>query len=165
MEIIDFIYNNLKWHCLKKTQNKEDVEDLLQDMCEVVLRNQSRFNKMNFVEQKMFITKCLNNKLIDSFRKKRLNPDDFKRVQMPEVFGIIELKEVKGLLAKTKHDQLISFAEGYTLKELAKIKKTSVNTLCARNSYAKEFLKKRLPGQFITTRDKGTSYESKQQRA
>lgn len=146
MEIFDFINNELKWRMLQHIKNWHDNEDLMQEMCEVVCIKKDWFERKPLEEQIKFISRCAVNRFIDKTRyikKTRFNPKYFTRVQQPEVYGIMELKQVEKFLMKDeKGKQLLEFCKGASIKELQKKRGLKECTALGRNRYARHYLKK-----------------------
>jgi DNA-directed RNA polymerase specialized sigma24 family protein len=126
---------------------KEDTDDIVQDLCLMVVKKEDFFNSMDFESQKAFLLKCAKNKVVDRHRKFKRSFDAnlFTNRTEPNVYGIIRLKEVLGFLDKKRSSsksQLLDFAHGYSLNELTKEYNVTLNQAMARHANIRIRLRK-----------------------
>lgn len=102
----------------------QDVEDLLQDMCEIVWRKKEWFEQKDIVAQRKIINICLKNKRIDNLRKLKTERRTFDKYnpypqfQKPQVYSMMELDEVKKKIEDNNLQFMLERAIGFSDDEL-----------------------------------------------
>lgn len=145
-----------------KVGNLEDAEDILHD---VFVKAVNGFNLTEPIDNMAsWLFTIAKNKIVDWYRKKRLKTvslyqeiQDISLIDLIKDEGIdIEQEMIKNIVleaifealeelpVKQKQVFYLQALEGKTFKEIARITKTSINTLLARKRYAVQFLRERL---------------------
>lgn len=130
-----------------KLRSETDAEDLIQDVQERIWKERDSFEGKDIKEQKKIINAYFTNRRIDLLRqkftsKRIVDTRYIVKYQKPEAYSIMQLKEVKTLIkGKVWADQILKFAEGYTIKELQQ-DLLDKNLALSRNFNARVFLKK-----------------------
>lgn len=148
---IKMIYS-YKNFALSLTLNEEDAEDLLHDVVVGIVRNVVSFASLPAGEKRAYTIASIRNKQIDKVRRKQAKGGykcelsnhvvDTRYSAQPDIYGKLELEEVmKAGDGKEICDTLFLYASGYTMREIAEMKKLSLNTALGHNRYARKFLK------------------------
>lgn len=153
----------------KHVANKEDAEDILQDVLYSLV---SGFEEIEFIERiSAWLIKVAKNKIIDSYRKKKPEPfsdeiiikedensDEGLNLSdiMPDLRNLPDeiywqnlfWEEIETALDELPEEQkevfIMNEFEGMSFKEISEIKNKPVNTLLSRKRYAVLYLRKKL---------------------
>ena len=153
----------------KYVPTKEDAEDILQD---VLFSLVSGYEEIEFVERiSAWLMKVAKNKIIDSYRKKKMNVfsdeivlnekmdsddvlsledilPDFSRlpdeIYWQNLFWEVIEESLDELPAEQREVFVMNEFDGMSFKRIAEIKNEPVNTLLSRKRYAVLYLRKKL---------------------
>ncbi len=151
--LLSFIRNRI--------ENREDAEDILQDVFYSTLEGISVTDKIDNLLAWLYT--AARNRIIDWYRKKRLTTYPLEDI---EKYGIDEMIADSGLQPEQEYEKnliietiaenlevlpaeqrrvfILQELEGMTFKEIAEITGEPVNTLISRKRYAVQFLRKQL---------------------
>ena len=151
LETIDALYNL----AIQLTQNRQDAEDLVQDVTLRAYRYFHRFERgTNF---KAWIMTIMRNLYINRYRKRLKEP---VKVEFEEVENFISFPEISGVqeeifseIIRNSIDKLpeelrmvitLFYVDGFTYKEIAKITEVPLGTVMSRLYTARQILKRQL---------------------
>jgi len=137
------------------TGNKHDAEDLLQDLLEYLFTKQTELRKIE--KLKPWLMRCLYNRFIDVYRKKKRQPDleDIDDEKIHSLFHHVDNhqkneqnEEIYNAMNKLSADQravvTLHDINGYTLPELSEIMDTPLGTLKSNLHRARAALKQHI---------------------
>ncbi len=142
-EIYSNYYNDVFRLAYSYTLNRSDAEDILQQTFTKLYKNINQFNETNKVVKKWLFRVTINdskNYLLSAWKRKNAFQEDF------ELFGIKEEEntlfyDLKKIPKKYRITIYLYYFEGYKIKEIADILKTTESNIKQRLKRGKEKLK------------------------
>lgn len=149
-DIIEVYGDNLYRICLIMLGNKQDAEDILQELFIKYMQKAPHF--VDDHHERAWLCRCANNLCKDMirFRKKHKyeNIDDLELGYMMEEDQVV-LGEIMGLSTKYKEVLLLYYSEGYKISEIANMMKSSQNTVKKRLERGRKLLRSHLKEQLL----------------
>lgn len=131
--------------CFMYTRNRDDVEDIFQDVFLQLCRYAERFDSEE--HEKAWLIRVTINKCKDlhkSFFKSRVCPLDDIEIAFEDDTENVVMEEILALPQKFKDVLYLFYYEGYSVPEIAKLLGTKENTLYSHLRRAKTILKNKL---------------------
>lgn len=133
--------------CFMYTKNRDDVEDIFQDVFLQLCRYEERFDSEE--HEKAWLIRVTINKCKDlhkSFFKSRVYPLDDIEITFEDETDNVVLEEILALPKKFKDVIYLFYYEGYSVSEISELLGTKENTVYSHLHRAKQKLKKSLRG-------------------
>lgn len=133
--------------CFMYTKNRDDVEDIFQDVFLQLCRYEERFDSEE--HEKAWLIRVTINKCKDlhkSFFKSRVYPLDDIEITFEDDTDNVVLEEILALPKKFKDVIYLFYYEGYSVPEISELLGTKENTVYSHLHRAKQKLKKNLRG-------------------
>lgn len=149
-DVIEVYGDNLFRICLIMLQNKQDAEDILQEILIKYMQKAPKFVDSN--HEKAWLFRCTNNLCKDMlrFRKRHRceNIDELGLDYMMEEDKLV-LEEIMSLPTKYKEVLLLYYSEGYKTSEIASMMKSSQNTVRKRLERGRNLLRNNLKEELL----------------
>lgn len=149
-EIIEVHGDNLYRICIIMLGNRQDAEDIMQELFIKYIQKAPRFIDDN--HERAWLIRCVNNLCKDMLRfRKRYryeNIDDLELGYMMDEDKLV-LKEIMALSRKYKEVLLLYYLEGYKVGEIANMMKINQSSVRKRLERGRKLLKNNLKEEIL----------------